>query len=96
MACFFIPFIGMLKKGLRNLCQKIELGLFELKSRKAEQQQEQNSIKVWTCLLPIVSCGRAIKKAIALLEEWFSTSDDLGSALWEKFDKALEANKVTL
>ena len=36
------------------------------------------------------------KKAIALLEEWFLTSDDLGSALWEKFDKALEANKVTL
>jgi hypothetical protein len=36
------------------------------------------------------------KKAISLLEEWFSTSDDLGSALWEKFDKAIKANKVTL
>lgn len=35
------------------------------------------------------------QKVIALLEEWFSTSDDLGSALWEKFDKGLEANKVT-
>jgi hypothetical protein len=36
------------------------------------------------------------QKAIALLEEWFSTSDDLGSALWEKFDKELDANKVAL
>lgn len=36
------------------------------------------------------------KKAIALLEEWFSTSDDLGPSLWEKFDKELDANKVAL
>ena len=36
------------------------------------------------------------QKAIALLEEWFLSPDDLGSAFWEKFDNELEANKFTI
>lgn len=50
--------------------------------------------------LPVPSTDVSIRennqKAIALLEKWFMNEDDLSPALWEKFDKELEANKVTL
>ncbi len=36
------------------------------------------------------------QRVIALLEEWFSEPDDMGSVFWEKFDKDLEADRFTI
>jgi len=80
--------VGSAASGL-DLAAEITLRLYEEKADTARHYAWQSEA------LPEAALSPQNRRALALLEEWYSEPDDLGEAWWTEFEQELRQNRLT-